>query len=70
MTDARIIGEKLHITGTTLIDNVAIKSGAIAGLSADKITAGTINAATVNLINLNANNISTGTIIGASYLLI
>ncbi|MHA3065808.1 gp58-like family protein [Lacticaseibacillus saniviri] len=66
MTDARIIGEKLHITGTTLIDNVAIKSGAIAGLSADKITAGTINAATVNLINLNANNISTGTIIGAS----
>lgn len=57
-----IDGSKVHITGTTTIDNGVIKSAMIASLSADKITAGTLNAATVNVINLNASSIVSGTL--------
>lgn len=59
-----IDGAKVHITGTTTIDNAVIKSAMIDSISADKITAGTLNAANVNVINLNANNITSGTISG------
>ncbi|MFT8610279.1 MAG: gp58-like family protein [Liquorilactobacillus nagelii] len=61
-----IAGNKVHITGSTTIDNAVIKSAMIDSLSADKITAGTLNAANVNIINMNANNISTGTLSGVS----
>jgi hypothetical protein len=59
-----IAGNKVHITGTTTIDDAVIKSAMIDSISADKITAGTLNAANVNVINLNANNISSGTLSG------
>ncbi|MFP7202219.1 phage tail spike protein [Lysinibacillus halotolerans] len=59
-----IDGSKVHITGTTTIDNGVIKSAMIASLSADKITTGTLNAANVNIINLNASNIVSGEING------
>jgi hypothetical protein len=59
-----IAGNKVHITGSTTIDNAVIKSAMIDSISADKITAGTLNAANVNVINLNANNISSGTLSG------
>ncbi|MFT8747109.1 phage tail spike protein [Liquorilactobacillus nagelii] len=62
-----IDGAKVHITGTTTIDNAVIKSAMIDSISADKITAGTLNAANVNVINLNANNISSGTLTGVSF---
>lgn len=61
-----IDGRKVHITGQTSIDNAAIKSAAIADLSANKITTGTLNAALLNVINLNASSIVTGTISGAN----
>lgn len=61
-----ISANKIHISGSTSIDDAAISSAKIANLSANKITAGTINAANVNLINMNASNITTGTIKGAS----
>ncbi|MFP7199676.1 gp58-like family protein [Lysinibacillus halotolerans] len=57
-----INGSKVHITGTTTIDNGVIKSAMIASLSADKITTGTLNAANVNVINLNASSIVSGTL--------
>jgi phage minor structural protein len=62
-----IAGNKVHITGSTTIDNAVIKSAMIDSISADKITAGTLNAANVNVINLNANNISSGTLTGVSF---
>lgn len=57
-----IDGSKVHITGTTTIENGVIKSAMIASLSADKITTGTLNAANVNVINLNASSIVSGTL--------
>lgn len=62
-----IAGNKVHITGTTTIDDAVIKSAMIDSISADKITAGTLNAANVNVINLNANNITSGTLTGVSF---
>ncbi|EJF01099.1 prophage protein [Liquorilactobacillus mali KCTC 3596 = DSM 20444] len=62
-----IDGAKVHITGTTTIDNAVIKDAMIANLSASKLTAGTIDASLINVINLNANNISTGTITGVTF---
>lgn len=61
-----IAGNKVHITGTTTIDDAVITSAMIDSLSASKLTAGTIDASLVNVINLNANNISTGTISGSN----
>ncbi|WP_415606442.1 phage tail spike protein [Liquorilactobacillus hordei] len=61
-----IDGAKVHITGTTTIDNAVIKSAMIDSLSASKLTAGTIDASVISVINLNANNISTGTITGSN----
>lgn len=61
-----IDGAKVHITGTTTIDNAVIKSAMIDSLSASKLTAGTIDASLIDVINLNADNISTGTITGSN----
>jgi hypothetical protein len=61
-----IAGNKVHITGSTTIDNAVIKSAMIDSISADKITAGTLNAAEVNVINLNASDITSGTLSGTN----
>ena len=39
-----IAGEKVHITGQTVIDNAVIKDAMIGSMSANKLTAGTIDA--------------------------
>ncbi|MFT8882665.1 MAG: hypothetical protein ABF975_01465 [Liquorilactobacillus hordei] len=62
-----IDGKKVHITGTTTIDNAVIKSAMIDSLSASKLTAGIIDASVISVINLNANNISTGTLTGVTF---
>lgn len=62
-----IDGSKVHITGTTTIDNAVIKSAMIDSLSASKLTAGIIDANVISVINLNANNISTGTLTGVTF---
>ncbi|MFT8584827.1 hypothetical protein [Liquorilactobacillus hordei] len=62
-----IDGAKVHITGTTTIDNAVIKSAMIDSLSASKLTAGTIDASLINVINLNANNITAGTLTGVAF---
>lgn len=54
-----IDGKKVHITGTTLIDDAAIKSAKIASLDANKLTVNsTLDASKVHVINLDANNIT------------
>ena len=70
-----IAGEKVHITGQTIIDDAvittanikdaAITSAKIDSIDASKITAGTLDAANVSVINLNASSIIGGTITGA-----
>ncbi|MDN7144450.1 hypothetical protein QS460_00770 [Liquorilactobacillus mali] len=62
-----IDGAKVHITGTTTIDDAVITNAMVSSLSASKLTAGTIDASLINVINLNANNISTGTITGVTF---
>lgn len=67
-----IAGNKVHITGTTTIDNgvirtahivdAAITDAKISNLSANKIRTGTLDAGIVNVINLNADNIKSGKI--------
>ncbi|MCP0886923.1 gp58-like family protein [Ligilactobacillus sp. WILCCON 0076] len=61
-----IAGSKVHITGTTTIDDAVITSAMISSLSASKLTAGTIDASTITVINLDADNITSGTISGTN----
>lgn len=56
-----IAGEKVHITGQTVIDNAVIKDAMIGSMSANKLTAGTIDASNINVINLDAANITGNT---------
>ena len=58
----KINGDKLHITGTTLIDAAVITDAMIKGVSANKLTAGTIDAGKISVTNINATNINTGII--------
>lgn len=53
-----IAGEKVHITGQTVIDNAVIKDAMIGSMSATKLTAGTIDASKINVINIDAANIT------------
>ena len=59
-----ISGEKVHITGKTVIDNAVIGDASIKDLSASKLTAGVIDASKITVINLDAGNITTGTLNG------
>lgn len=59
-----ISGEKVHITGKTVIDNAVIGDASIKDLSASKLTAGTIDASKIAVINLDAGHITTGTLNG------
>lgn len=47
-----IDGNKVHITGNTVIDNAAIKSANIADLSASKLTAGVIDCRKIDVMNI------------------
>lgn len=53
-----IQGNKIHLTGETIIDDAIITSAMIKDLTADKITAGTINGENINIVNIRAENIT------------
>lgn len=57
-----IDGNKVHITGQTIIDNAVIKDAMIASLTASKLTVGTIDASVITVKNLNASNLTSGAI--------
>lgn len=61
-----IQASRIHLSGTSKIDNAVIKSAMIESVTANQITAGTLNAALINVINLNANSITTGTLTGSN----
>ncbi|GBG94984.1 hypothetical protein LFYK43_14430 [Ligilactobacillus salitolerans] len=52
-----IQGDKVRITGQTVIDNAVIKSTMIDTIDASKITAGILDAANVHIINLDVSNL-------------
>ena len=52
-----IAGNRIHLTGETIIDDAIITSAMIKDLTADKITAGTINAENVNIVNLRVESL-------------
>ena len=55
----RIKGDKIHLSGSTIIDSGVIRNDMIAnGISANKITTGTLNANNVRVINLDVNSLS------------
>ncbi|EKU92841.1 Uncharacterized protein conserved in bacteria with the myosin-like domain [Alloiococcus otitis] len=55
----RIKGDKIHLSGSTIIDSGIIRNDMIAnGISANKITTGTLNANNVRVINLDVNSLS------------
>ncbi|MCP0885923.1 phage tail protein [Ligilactobacillus sp. WILCCON 0076] len=57
-------GSKVHITGSTTIDDAIITSAMIDSLSASKLTAGTIDASQITVLNLDASSIVSGTLTG------
>lgn len=55
----RIKGNKIHLSGSTIIDRGVIRNDMIAnGISANKITTGTLNANNVRVINLDVNSLT------------
>lgn len=64
--DLKIVGNKLHITADTKIENAVIKSAMIDSIDASKITAGTLDANLVTIKNLTADKIASGTLNGIS----
>lgn len=56
-----IQGNRIHLTGETMIDDAIITNAMIKDLTADKITAGTINGENINIVNVRAENITGNT---------
>ncbi len=65
--DLKIVGNKLHITADTKIENAVIKSAMIDSVDASKITTGELDAAKIRVINLDADSITTGSFRAALY---
>ncbi|MFT8426409.1 gp58-like family protein [Liquorilactobacillus hordei] len=61
-----IAGNKIHITGSTTIDDAAIGSAKISTLSASKVIGGTLDFNQVTATNINANSITSGTLKGVA----
>ena len=59
-------GNRIKITGKTLIDNAVILDALIKDINANTIKTKTLDASKINVTNLNANNITTGTISGTN----
>ncbi|PEH09784.1 hypothetical protein CP353_06680 [Lactobacillus sp. UMNPBX2] len=59
-------GNRIKITGKTLIDNAVILDALIKDINANTVKTKTLDASKINVTNLNANNITTGTISGAN----
>ncbi|MDA3848426.1 hypothetical protein PF595_02970, partial [Lactobacillus delbrueckii] len=62
--DLKIVGNKLHITADTKIENATIKSAMIDSIDASKITTGELNADKVTITHLTADKIESGTLNG------
>ena len=59
-------GNRIKITGKTLIDNAVILDALIKDINANTVKTKELDASKINVTNLNANNITTGTISGAN----
>ena len=59
-------GNRIKITGKTLIDNAVILDALIKDINANTIKTKKLDASKINVTNLNANNITSGTISGAN----
>lgn len=59
-------GNRIRITGKTLIDNAVILDALIKDINANTIKTKTLDASKINVMNLNANNITSGTISGTN----
>lgn len=60
-------GNRIKITGKTLIDNAVILDALIKDINANTIKTKTLDASKINVTNLNANNITSGTLSGANF---
>ena len=59
-------GNRIKITGKTLIDNAVILDALIKDINANTVKTKKLDASKINVTNLNANNITTGTISGTN----
>ena len=59
-------GNRIKITGKTLIDNAVILDALIKDINANTVKTKELDASKINVTHLNANNITTGTISGAN----
>lgn len=59
-------GNRIKITGKTLIDNAVILDALIKDINANTIKTKKLDASKINVTNLNANNITSGTISGTN----
>lgn len=60
-------GNRIKITGKTLIDNAVILDALIKDINANTIETKTLDASKINVTNLNANNITSGTLSGPNF---
>lgn len=60
-------GNRIKITGKTLIDNAVILDALIKDINANTIKTKTLDASKINVTNLNANNITSGTLSGSNF---
>ena len=59
-------GNRIKITGKTLIDNAVILDALIKDINANTVKTKELDASKINVTHLNANNITTGTISGTN----
>ena len=60
-------GNRIKITGKTLIDNAVILDALIKDINANTVKTKTLDASKINVTNLNANNITSGTLNGPNF---
>lgn len=60
-------GNRIKITGKTLIDNAVILDALIKDINANTVKTKTLDASKINVTNLNANNITSGTLSGPNF---
>ncbi len=64
--DLKIVGNKLHITADTKIENAVIKAAMIDSIDASKILTGELDAEKVTITHLTADKIASGTLNGVT----
>ena len=60
-------GNRIKITGKTLIDNAVILDALIKDINANTVKTKKLDASKINVTNLNANNITSGTLSGPNF---